>query len=219
MLAMRKVCLILMSFVAAGSVCLAAQDRTPPDVGAVSGSVRYASGQAIADVRVSLIIPRDRYPWTTRTAADGSYQFNVIPAGAYQMSVSHAGSVARRVTVTPGSVTNGVNFSIPDGSSRRVVIARVVMNEASRDRQPPARIGVGVRWSEGTVAVPLPPGDNRLVLRLPSGYFLDSATHGPATVYSMTIEGKRPSAAAFFITVPPEPAPIPELVVTLGASR
>lgn len=162
MLAMRKVCLILMSFIVAGSVCVGAQDRTPSDVGAVSGSVRYASGQAIADVRVSLIVSGDRYPWTTRTAADGSYQFSVIPAGEYQLSVSHAGSVARRITVTPGSATTGVNFSIRDGSSRRVVIARVVMNEESSDRQPPARIGVGVRWPDGTLAVPLPPGDNRL---------------------------------------------------------
>ena len=217
MLTMRTWRLALMSFIAAAvSVSLGAQDRTPSDVGAVSGFVRYASGQAIADVRVSLIVPGDRFPWTTRTAADGSYQFNAIPVGEYQLSVSHAGSVAKRITVTPGSVTNGVNFSIRDGSSRRVVIARVVMNEESRDQTPPARIGIGVRWEDGTLAVPLPPGDNRLVVRLPSGYFLDSATHGPVTVYSMKTDGRRLSAAAFTITVPPEPQVIQELVITLG---
>ena len=53
--------LTLVAVVAAGSGYLIAQDRTPPDPpagGVVMGFVRFASGQGIADVRVSLIIDR-----------------------------------------------------------------------------------------------------------------------------------------------------------------
>jgi hypothetical protein len=94
------------------------------------------------------------------------------------------------------------------------------MNEASRGRQVPARIGVGVRQTDGTLVLPLPPGDQRLVVRLPSGYFLDSATYGGSMMYSLeSVGGRRLSSAAFAITVPPEPQPIPELVITLGVFR
>ena len=212
--------LLLAAMVAAGSVCLVAQDRAPKPgqgVGVVMGVVRYARGEPIADVRVVVVIPGDRSARSARTRADGSYRFEAVPAGEYQISVSHPGSVARRIRITPEAELRGVDFSIQDGGSRRVVRARVVMNAASAGRQVPERIGIGVRHSDGTLAVPLAPGDQRLVVRLPEGYFLDSATYGSAQVYSLEqVGGRRLTAGPFAITVPPEPQSIPELIITLG---
>lgn len=214
-------CLAVMTLVVAGSVRLSAQDVAPqnPQPGAVGGVVRYASGQPIADVRVTLSVPRDSAR-TTRTAGDGAFRFEAVEPGQYQLSASLAGVVAKTITVTSGSELTGVAFSIPDGSPRRVVTAHVVMSPQSADRQVPARIGIGVKQDDGTLVIPLAPGDQRLVVRLPSGYFLDSATHGSATVYSLAqVGGRRLTSAAFSITVPPEPQSIPELVITLGVFR
>jgi hypothetical protein len=212
--------LMLMAMVVAGTVCLAAQDAVQSEPGAVTGFVRYAGGQAIEDVRVAVLVPGNPVARTTRTAADGSYRFEAVAAGEYQLSVSHAGAVAKQIRLAPGVALKDIDFSIPDGSSRRVVAARTVMNEASRGQQVPARIGVGVRQPDGTLVLPLAPGDQRVVVKLPSGYFLDSATYGAATVYSLeSVGGRRLPAAPFSITVPPEPQPIPELVITLGVFR
>ena len=218
MVAMPSRCLALMTMIAVGSVCLTAQDRTPLNTGAVTGFVRYASGGPIADVRVSLIHPEDRSARTARTTVNGSYRLEAIPPGEYQISVSHAGAVGKRITVTPGSELKGIDFSLPDGSSRRVVTGRAVMNEASKAQKVPTRIGVGIIMrTDGTLVLPLPPGDQWVFVRLPSGYFLDSATHGSATVYSReSVGGRRLSAANFAITVRPEPETMPELVITLG---
>jgi len=218
--------LALMAMVAASSVCLAAQDANPPgrpNDGVVAGFVRFAGGEAIADVRVVLLVPGSaagREARTARTAADGSYRFEAVSAGEYQLSISRPGSVAKQIRVAAGSQLKDIDFSIPDGSSRRVVLARVVMNATSRDQQVPARIGIGVRWPDGTLAIPLAPGDQRLVVRLPSGYFLDSATYGSTMVFSMeSVGGRRLSAAPFSITVPPEPRAVPDLVITLGSFK
>src|SRR5262245_58203894 len=121
---------LLTAVAAAWSVCLAAQDVARPElaVGSVAGFVRYVSGQAIPDVRVTLLDPRDRLARTTRTGADGSFRFDAAPAGEYQLSASLPGAVARPIRIVAGSSVNGIAFSIPDGSRRRVVPARVVMN-------------------------------------------------------------------------------------------
>ena len=215
--------LTLIAMLAVAGVGLTAQDaarRERSQEGAAMGFVRYASGETIVDVRVTLIVPGDRVPRTTRTGADGSYRFEAVPAGEYQLSASVAGAVAKRIQVTPGAALRDLDFSIPDGGSRRVVTGRVVMNEASRDQPLPARVGVGiVLRRDGTVVLPLPPGDHRVFVRLPQGYFVDSASHGSETVYSMASDGKRLSSATFSITVPPEPQPIPDLVLTLGVFR
>ena len=210
----RRLAVVTMLF---GSVCLGAQDQAG---GAVAGFVRYAGGEAIADVRVVLVLRGDNVARSTRTGPDGSFRIDAIAPGEYQLSVSRPGGVAKLLTIGPGVEQNGVNFSIADGSSRRVVIGRVVMNAVSKGRPVPARIGIGVRRTDGTLAVPLAPGDQRLVVRLPDGYFLDSATYGPATVYSLErVGGRRLTAGAFAITVPAEPLAIPELVITLGSFR
>ena len=209
--------LTLVAIIAAGSGYLTAQERTlpdPPTEGAVVGFVRFASGQGIADVRVSLIV--DRSARTTRTGADGSYRFEAVPAGEYQVSASLPGGFAKQVSVTAGSLLNNIDFSIRDGSSRRVVTGRVVRNAASRTQQIPARIGVGVLRADGTLILPLPPGDNRVAVRLPAEFFVDSVTHGSESVYSWERSGKRLPSAAFVVRVPPEPRTIPELLVTLG---
>jgi hypothetical protein len=207
--------------VVAGSVCPVAQDRAPSAdqrVGVVMGVVRFARGVPIADVRVVMVVPGDRLARSARTGADGSYRFDAVPAGEYQISVSHPGSVAKRIRITPDAELSGVDFSIQDGGSRRVVRARVVMNAASAGRRVPERIGIGVRQSDGTLAVPLAPGDQRLVVRLPDGYFLDSAMYGSVQVYSLEqVGGRRLTAGPFTITVPPEPQSIPELTITVGA--
>ena len=201
----------------AGSGYLIAQDRTPPGPptrGAVMGFVRFASGQGIADVRVSLII--DGSATTTRTGADGSYRFEAIPPGEYQVSASLPGGIAKQVRVTAGSLLQDIDFSIRDGSSRRVVTGRVIMNAASATQPIPTRIGVGVLRADGTLILPLPPGDNRVVARLPPEYFLDSVTYGSESVYSWEVSGKQLPSAVFVVTVPSEPRTIPALVITLG---
>jgi hypothetical protein len=94
------------------------------------------------------------------------------------------------------------------------------MNAVSADRPVPMRIGIGIRQDDGTIVIPLAPGDQRLVVWLPSGYFLDSATYGSARVYSLEqVGGRRLTSGPFSITVPPEPLSIPELVITLGFFR
>jgi hypothetical protein len=100
------------------------------------------------------------------------------------------------------------------------------MNAASKGQPIPSRIGIsggggsGIMRPDGTLTVPLPPGDQRLTVSLPEGYFLDSAAHGPSMVYSLErVGGRRLIGGAFAITVPPEPQPIPELVITLGSFR
>jgi hypothetical protein len=207
-----------MTMIAVAGVCLTAQDRTAAETdAAVMGFVRYASGEPIADVRVRIGIPGDRSPPTTRTGADGSYRFDAMPAGEYEVAASHAGAVAKRIRITPGSELRDLDFSIPDGGRLRVVTGRVVMNEASGERPLPARIGPGVIMrADGTIVLPLRPGDHRVLVRLPPDYFLDAVTDGPAVRYSMEIDGRRLSSAAFSITVRPEPQLLPELVITLG---
>ena len=215
----RKLALAVM--LAAAGVCLAAQDRpATSSEEVVTGFVRYASGAAVADVRVALIDPRERTLRSARTTVDGSDRFDAVPAGEYQLSVTHAGAVAKQIKVTSGSELRDVNFFIPDGSSRRAVTGRVVMNAASRGEKVPARIGVGVFRTDGTLVLPLAPGDQRVVVSLPPGYFLETVSYGPETVYSLeSVGGKRLSAAPFSITVPPEPGTLPELVITLGVFR
>lgn len=223
MAAMRNLRLAIAATIAAGSVCLFAQDAVRPEPaagGSVGGFVRFAGGQAIADVRVSLFEPGARSARTTRTSVDGLFRFDAIPAGEYQLSVSHAGAVQKRIRIAAGSELRGIDFSIPDGGSRRAVTGRVAMNAAASGHAPPARIGVGVFWTDGTLVVPLAPGDQRMVVSLPPDYFLDSVTYGSEVVYSVEgVGGRRLTAGAFATTVPPEPQPIPELVVTLGLFR
>jgi hypothetical protein len=204
--------------IAITGVSVTAQDRTAAEKGgSVAGFVRLASGEPIANARVWLRVRGGTAPPTTRTAVDGSYLLEAIPAGDYEISVSAAGAVAKSLSVSPGAELRGVNFSIPDGGSRRVVTGRVVMNEGSRGRPLPSRLGVGfVLRTDGTLVLPLAPGDQRVFVRLPDAYFVESATYGPATVYSRGGDGRRLPAANFAITVPPEPRTIPELVVTLG---
>jgi hypothetical protein len=210
--------LTLLTLLAAGNVHLAAQDLTVFEVPAVGGYVRFASGNGIGNVRVSLILPGDPSPLTTRTGADGSFRFDAVPAGEYQLSASHAGAVFKRVRVVPGAATRDLDFSIPDGDRRRVVTGRIVMNDASTAQRVSARIAGGIIRPDGTLVLPLAPGDHRVTVRLAPGYFVDSATHGSATVYSIeSVGGRRLSSAAFALTVPPEPEAIPELVITLGA--
>lgn len=215
--AVRRPLHALLTTIACGSVCLAAQQ---PSQGSLMGFVRYASGGALADVRIVLVRPGDNTARSTRTGPDGSFRIDAIAPGDYQLSAFLPGGVAKLITVTAGSGQQDLNFSIPDGGSRRVVTARVVMNDASKGRPTPSRIGIGVMRSDGTRAVPLAPGDQRLVVSLPEGYFLDSVAYGSATVYSLErVGGRRLSAGSFSITVPLEPEPIAELVVTLGSFR
>lgn len=182
--AMRRRLTAILTAIALGSVCPAAQQ---PPGGSVTGFVRSASGEAIADVRVVLVRRGKSTARSTWTGADGSYRIGAIVPGDYQLSVSLRGGVAKLITIDQRTALAGLNFSIPDGSSRRVVAGRVVMNAASQGRPIPSRI---------------------------------SAAHGPTTVYSLDrVGGKRLAAAAFAITVPPEPEPIAELVVTLGSFR
>ena len=215
----RKVALAGM--LAAASVSLTAQDRSAASAeGGVTGFVRYASGAAVADVRVALIDPRERSLRSARTTVDGSYRFDAVPAGEYQLSVTHAGAVAKQIKVTSGPELRDVNFSIPDGSSRRAVTGRVVMNAASRGQKVPSRIGLGVFRTDGTLVLPLAPGDQRVVVSLPPGYFLETVSYGSEIVYSLeTVGGRRLTSAPFSITVPPEPGTLPELVITLGVFR
>jgi hypothetical protein len=209
--------LTLMTMIAAGSVCLTAQDRTVFEVSAVRGYVRSANGDGIGNVRVSLIVRGDPSALTTRTGADGSYRFDAVPTGEYQLSASLAGAVSKRVRVVPGAALRDIDFSIPDGS-RRVVTGRIVINDAPPVQRVSARIAGGVIRPDGTLVLPLAPGDHRVTVRLASGYFVDSVAHGSATVYSIeSVGGRRLTAAAFALTVPPEPEAIPELVITLGA--
>ena len=215
---MPRLSLALAATIVVAGVCLAAQDRTAAEeVGSVAGFVRFASGEPIADARVRVAIRGDTSPPTTRTAIDGSYRMAAIPAGEYEIGVSVAGAVAKTISVSPGVELKDVNFSIPDGGSRRVVTGRVVLNERSRGRQLPSRIGAGiVMRADGTIVLPLSPGDQRVLVRLPDAYFVDSATYGSTTVYSMPRDGRRLPYANFAITVPSEPQTIPELVVTIG---
>jgi hypothetical protein len=205
----------LLTTIALSGMLPAAQE---PAGGSVTGFVRYARGGAIPDARVVLVLRGDNIARSTRTDADGSYQIGAIAPGEYQLSVSLPGGVAKLITIEQNTELGGLDFSIPDGSSRRVVAGRVVMNAGSKGRPIPSRIGIGILRADGTLTVPLAPGDQRLVVRLPDGYFLDSVTHGTATVYSLEhVGGRRLTAGAFAITVLPEPRSIPELVVTLGS--
>jgi hypothetical protein len=220
MTAMKTRLLMLLAVVAGAAACLAAQDAGQSPPAAVSGFVRYAGGTTIEDVRVTLLVPGSRDARTTRTAVDGSYRFDDVPAGDYQVSVSHPGGVARQIKVTPGTASNAIDFSIPDGSERRVVTGRLVMNTASAGRQVPTRIGIAVIRADGTFLLPLASGDQWLAVRLPDNYYLDTATYGAAMVYSVeSVGGRRLTSGAFSITVPPEPRSIPELVITVGVFR
>jgi hypothetical protein len=197
----------------------AALQPQPTQNGVLSGFVRYASGEAIAGVRVRIGVSGELSPRTTRTGADGSYRFEAVPPGEYQVGASHAGAVARRITIAPGSTLTGIDFSMPDGGPRRVVTGRVVMKEASKKQPLPTRVGIGIIMrTDGTLVLPLSPGDHLVAVRLPEGYFLDSVTHGTAMPYSMDRNGRRLRAVNFPITVAPEPELIPELVITLGVS-
>src|SRR5262245_41145032 len=107
--------LALMAMVVAAGACLAAQAPGPRagQEGVVTGFVRFASGEPIADVRVTLMVARPgtavltqeaREVRNTRSGADGSYRFDATPPGEYQVSVSHAGAVAKQVKVTAAAV-------------------------------------------------------------------------------------------------------------------
>ena len=214
---MRSRLIGLLTAIAIGCVYPSAQE---PAGGSVTGFVRFAGGEAIADVRVVLVLRGESTARSTQTGADGSYRISGIAPGEYQLSVSRPGGVAKMITIDQGTALAGLNFSIPDGSSRRIVTGRVVMHAASKGRPIPSRIGIGIMRPDGTLTLPLAPGDQRLVVSLPEGYFLDSVTYGSTTAYSQeSVGGRRLTAGAFAITVPPEPTAIPELVITLGSFR
>ena len=217
MSAMRSRLLAILTAIALESVYPAAQE---PAGGSVTGFVRYASGEAIPDVRVVLVLRGESTARSTRTGADGSYLIGGIAPGGYQLSVSRPGGVAKLITIAQGATLSGLDFSIPAGSSRRLVAGRVVMNAASKGRPIPSRIGIGILRPDGTLTLPLAPGDQRRVASLPEGYFLYFVTYGSTTVYSLEcVGGRRLTAGPFAINVPSEPAAIPELTITLGSFR
>jgi len=201
----------------------------PPTPDAViSGAVRFSGGEPVPGVRVSLR-SADGMVFATQTAADGSYRLAGIPAGRTSISVSHESAVGRILEVTAGAQMTGVDFSLPrPASARRAFAGRVLMNDSSRDIKLPASITLtdfryfrgSVSLSEdGTFRIPLPPGDHRVTIALPKGYYLDSAKAGTTTLYSSQSLGRRPNPAAFSFTVPAAAAAGDELVITLGFVR
>lgn len=71
----------------------------------VSGQVRYASGQALADIDVSLAGPALQAPQSVKTGADGRYTFASLPAGTYSVSFHAPGfkkSVRHGVVIQTG---------------------------------------------------------------------------------------------------------------------
>ena len=85
-------------------VCLAA---LPVLAAGLSGTVRDASGGAVAAVEVVVMTPQRTVVATTRTAADGRFQIASLPEGRYLLVARAAGfretTIAADVTATEGA--------------------------------------------------------------------------------------------------------------------
>jgi hemoglobin/transferrin/lactoferrin receptor protein len=77
-----------------------------PEAGSISGTVRAASGEALALARISLQSAEQTAVAGTRTDANGRFGFEKIPAGRYVLAIALPGFDERRqpVTVEPGRV-------------------------------------------------------------------------------------------------------------------
>ncbi len=74
--------MLLLSFFLS-ALLVGAQTPAGPSI---IGQVRYLSGQALADIDVSLAGPALQAPQSVKTGADGTYAFAPVPEGTYSVS-------------------------------------------------------------------------------------------------------------------------------------
>ncbi len=74
--------------------------RAAESSGSVTGVVRDSSQAVVAGAEVVLLTAQQTSVRSTRTAADGRFSFEKVPAGRYVLLVSYAGFAERRVAVT-----------------------------------------------------------------------------------------------------------------------
>ena len=116
--------------------------QTPAAQG-VAGRVVYGSGQALADIEVSLAGPQLQTPQSTKTGADGTYRFASVPDGRYSVSFQSPGfkrAVRAGVIVRDGSAIR-VDMVMELGSVAPVGgPAVIVSTKATSSRQADASV-------------------------------------------------------------------------------
>ncbi len=70
------------------------------DSATLTGRVRSVSGAPVADARLTLLTARQTVAGVTASAADGSYRFDDLAPGAYELSVTAADGLAARLAVS-----------------------------------------------------------------------------------------------------------------------
>jgi peptidyl-prolyl cis-trans isomerase A (cyclophilin A) len=146
--------------VAASALAIQVAAQTPTGQ-SVGGRVLYASGQALADVGVSLAGPALRTPRTAKTGPDGAYEFTAVPDGVYAVSFQSTGfKKAVRANVV---VQSGVDVRLdmvmtlaaisPEVGPTPLVAAKATFSRQSDANTAPVLVRVQTKLGEFDIAV------------------------------------------------------------------
>src|SRR5205807_482528 len=113
-------CLIGLFCSLMGPLALTAQVST---TGKIAGTVTDSSGAAVPNASVSVKSPALLAPRSTHTEADGSYLFDLLPPGTYELTVTAAGFRALSQTgiVLTAGFTATINGKLQVGEVTQVV--------------------------------------------------------------------------------------------------
>jgi len=177
-----------------GRVLLATR---PSGAGRASGRVISSSSVALPDARITLRLfiddVRAAAEWTTRTRADGTFEFDRLPAGRYVLVAEKSGYSPVEI-LSPADIRVGVEFTLRSGEDLRDISARVhpaasVSGTVTRPDGTPAagaELALAIRRDDGSIgSVPLQRGvradvdGNYRVTDVPAGVFLIKAREAP----------------------------------------
>jgi len=194
----------------------------------ILGTVRSADGEPQRGVAViatrSAPSSRDSVSFSRVTGAEGNYKFEGLPAGRYSITAGSgipSGETSSGILDVPAGKELTVDFSMPPPATRsRVVNGKMTMNAESAGKPLPKRLTFGnatvATHADGTLTALMPPGMRRITVHAPDGYFVESVTTGSALVYSAQELQRTPNPMAFPISIPLEPNPTPDFIITLG---
>ncbi|HEX5053289.1 MAG TPA: sigma-70 family RNA polymerase sigma factor [Planctomycetota bacterium] len=173
----------------------------------IRGTVRDATGAALADATVQLGDPHDLASFQTSTSSTGTYELTGLPAGEVLVSVSHAraGRAERTLTTTAGTASAcDLQTSIGLALRGRVVdangaaVARAVLDCAAFGAEPWIRRAL--TDAEGRFVVPDCPADIGLTITVKAAG-MKTATRRDVDPTAGPIELTLASAAAASVKI------------------
>lgn len=135
------------------AACGAAQHRAAPRDGAITGVARdHDSGDPVAHAELRLRVAGDVRARATTSSAQGTFAFEHLPPGRYDLSASFAGQpvTVDNIDVTPGK-TAVVDVMFTLGKPDPVTVDFGNPKEGAIDRYRPAHHAATTGIIEGTV--------------------------------------------------------------------